>query len=74
MSDVGDMGRLLRDRPAGLIVPPADSTALSQAMAEMNTLGAEHFRPEVEQVARQFDISATADQWLSEIRPNDSDL
>jgi glycosyltransferase involved in cell wall biosynthesis len=64
VTDVGDMGRLLRWHPAGLVTPPENSQALCRAMMTMARQDRTMYIPHIEQLARQFDVSRTADEWL----------
>lgn len=67
VSDVGDMGVLLRETPAGLIVPPEDSSALSEAMAQMERRGVSTFAPQVTELARRFDLRQTSSDWVAKL-------
>jgi glycosyltransferase involved in cell wall biosynthesis len=64
VSDVGDMGRLLRRHPAGLVVPPDDSRALCEAMITMATDTRRRYDAPVRELAQQFDVTRTAREWL----------
>lgn len=67
VTDVGDMGCLLREHPAGRVVPPDDSDALCQAMLEMATADRSQYAEHVRVLASRLDISATAKQWLGRL-------
>ena len=67
VTDVGDMGRLLREIPAGLVVQPDDPEALCEAMREMARSSASEFAPAVEQLAGRFDVDRAAGDWLAAI-------
>jgi glycosyltransferase involved in cell wall biosynthesis len=67
-TDVGDMGLLLREQPAGLVVPPEDPAALAAAMAEMAAGDWSRFAPHVEALARRFDLAQVARQWLEQLQ------
>lgn len=67
VSDVGDMGRLVRETGSGLVVPPEDPEALCEAMIEMSERDAGEFRGGVEKLAAQFDVEKTAAKWLSAV-------
>ncbi|MEX2015866.1 MAG: glycosyltransferase [Candidatus Hydrogenedentales bacterium] len=62
---VGDMGRLLRETPAGIVVPPEDANALADALLEMAKCDRSQFRGAVETLAAAFDIEQTAARWAA---------
>lgn len=64
VTDVGDMVRLLREHPAGLVVPPEDPQALCRAMREMAASDTARFAPHVEALAGKFDIREAACRWI----------
>ena len=67
VTDVGDMGLLLRDTPAGLVVPVEDAEALSEAMTKIAEEGTAAYAGHVEALARQFDVKETARQWADQV-------
>jgi glycosyltransferase involved in cell wall biosynthesis len=67
VSDVGDMGLLLRETPAGLVVPAEDSDALCGAMAKMAATDTAVFAPHVAALAGRFDVAETAKEWAGRI-------
>jgi len=67
VTDVGDMGTLLREHPAGLVVPPDDSVALARAMADMSSRPHEDLAPHIAALARKFDISRVAETWVNAV-------
>jgi len=67
VSDVGDMGLLLRKTPAGLVVPAEDSNALCTAMAKMAATDKAIFAPHVAALADRFDLAETAKEWVARI-------
>lgn len=69
VSGVGDMGRLLREQPAGLVVPPEDSAALCDAMIAMATGERRRYDAPVSALADRFDVARTAREWLNQIEP-----
>lgn len=69
VSDVGDMGRLLRETPAGLVVPPEDSAALARALHAMAENSDNKWADAVEQLASRFDLPTSARCWLQQLRP-----
>jgi glycosyltransferase involved in cell wall biosynthesis len=69
VSDVGDMGRLLRERPAGLVVPTEDSAALCDAMIAMATGDRRRYDGPVRVLAERFDVARTAQEWLNRVKP-----
>ena len=66
VSDVGDMGRLLRETPAGLVVPQEDADGLAAALLEMARGDLHQFDAAVAALAGQFDIAQTARRWAAE--------
>lgn len=66
-SDVGDMGVLLRETPAGLVVPPEDVEGLCGAMCEMETNDHSRFEPEIIKLAARFDMRRTGVDWVEKI-------
>jgi glycosyltransferase involved in cell wall biosynthesis len=67
-SDVGDMGTLLRRHPAGLVVPPDDSSALCAAMLQMATRDRDRYTPHIQQLAAQFDVAKVAAEWIRRVQ------
>jgi glycosyltransferase involved in cell wall biosynthesis len=67
VTDVGDMGRLLREHPAGLVVPAEDPGALSEAMVKMATEDRARYTPHVTSLAEQFDLAHVARRWAEEV-------
>lgn len=67
VSDVGDMGTLLREIPAGIVVPPGDPDALCNAMIEFSRRGAAPFAEAVAKLASHFDLAQSAAQWIKRI-------
>jgi glycosyltransferase involved in cell wall biosynthesis len=67
-SDVGDMGRLLRETPAGLVVPAGDAQALCRAMIQFASSGSSTFADSVSALASRFDLNETARRWVADIR------
>ncbi|RNC82817.1 MAG: glycosyltransferase [Phycisphaera sp.] len=66
-SDVGDMGDLLRQTPAGIVVQPEDVDGLAQALRAFEQTGPELYAAEVNSLAGTFDITQTAKRFLSDI-------
>lgn len=66
-SDVGDMGDLLRQTPAGIVVQPEDVDGLAQALGEFERSGPKQYEAEVRLLAGTFDITQTAKRFLSDI-------
>jgi glycosyltransferase involved in cell wall biosynthesis len=64
VTDVGDMGMLLRQHPAGLVVPPEDPIALAAGMTEMAAGDRSRFTPHIETLAHQFDLERVAKEWV----------
>ena len=67
VTDVGDMGSLIRESGAGLVVPPDDPHALCVAMQEMARKQPDNFREALNALANRFSIGQSADRWLSQI-------
>jgi glycosyltransferase involved in cell wall biosynthesis len=65
VSDVGDMGALVRGYHAGIVVPPGDSHALAEAMLAMEHIEREDFAAGIDSLNQLFDVSTTAKTWLS---------
>ena len=67
VSDVGDMGTLLRKNLAGIVVPADNPQALSQAISELASSPADRFLGEVSKLAKRFDIDETAGRFCKSI-------
>ena len=65
VSDVGDMGALVRGYHAGMVVPPGDSHALAEAMLTIEHTGGGDFTTGIHSLSQLFDVSTTAKTWLS---------
>jgi glycosyltransferase involved in cell wall biosynthesis len=68
VSDVGDMGTLLRKHPAGLIVPPEDASALCAAMQQMAARDRGRYTPRIQELAAQFDVAKVAAEWIRRVQ------
>jgi glycosyltransferase involved in cell wall biosynthesis len=68
VSDVGDMGRLLREHPAGLVVPPEDPSALCAAMLQMAAQDRDRYTPRIQELAAQFDVARVAAAWIRRVQ------
>jgi glycosyltransferase involved in cell wall biosynthesis len=66
-SDVGDMGDLLREHPAGLVVPAENPIALAEAMREMATTDRGRFIPHIRALAETFNLVETARSWTRQL-------
>ena len=66
-SDVGDMGDLLRETTAGIVVQPDDAKDLADALAEFAAAPAGRFDEAVARLALRFDIHNTAKRFLADI-------
>lgn len=64
-TDVGDMGRLMRQQEVGLLVPPADVEALAQALLTMDHQGIDRFRTAIAAAAREFDLRSNGARILA---------
>lgn len=60
VTDVGDMGRLMRRHEAGVVVPPENPTALAEAMLAIDRNGTQAFADGVARAAREFDLAESA--------------
>ena len=67
VSDVGDMGTVVQDSGAGLVVPPGDEEALANALLEIWQTGFESFAEGVARLAARFDVNSTAQNFLEQI-------
>lgn len=67
VSDVGDMGDLIRETPAGLVVEPGDAHSLFAALAEFEASPKDRFDEAVAQLAEKFNIRGTAKRFLADI-------
>jgi glycosyltransferase involved in cell wall biosynthesis len=67
VTDVGDMGRVVRDHHAGLVIPPCDSAALARAMREMEQEDRSRYNEGVRSLAERFDLRRTAAEWAGTI-------
>jgi len=68
-SDVGDMGRLLRECPAGLVVPPEDTAALARAMADMAFGDRQRYDDPARKLTERFNVVTVIKTWLTQITP-----
>ncbi len=68
VTDVGDMGLLLRQYPAGLVVPAEDPAAFAAGMCEMATGDRSRFAPHIAALAGQFDLERIAQEWLEQVQ------
>jgi glycosyltransferase involved in cell wall biosynthesis len=60
VSDVGDMGDLMRRHEAGLVVPVEDADALAEAMLSIDRDGTDRYRQAVIAASREFDLEKSA--------------
>ncbi len=67
VSDVGDMGQLVRSSSAGFVVPAEDATALCDAMFSFASRSQSDFRDGVAALASKFDIGHAAFEWLEHV-------
>lgn len=67
VSDVGDMGRLLRETPAGLVVPPEDPDALASALQRIGGAHGEDFQEGIKRLASKFSLAQSAQVWLEAV-------
>jgi glycosyltransferase involved in cell wall biosynthesis len=67
VSDVGDMGQMVRDSSAGLVVPAKDVTKLCDAMFAIANRSQSDFRDGLAVLASKFDIGHAACEWLERV-------
>jgi len=60
VSDVGDMGDLMRRQKVGAVVPPEAPVALAQAMRSFDVGGTDRYRAAVQAAAAEFDVRQSA--------------
>jgi glycosyltransferase involved in cell wall biosynthesis len=63
VSDVGDMGRIVSEHEAGVVVPPADPERLAAALAEVVSAGRARYAAGLAAVARLLDPVRAAERW-----------
>lgn len=68
VSDVGDMGQLMRRHAAGLVVPPENPRALAEAMLAVDRDGMGNCAAAVARAACDFDLAKSADTLVSALR------
>jgi glycosyltransferase involved in cell wall biosynthesis len=64
VTDVGDMGTLVRRYGLGKVVPPERPDLLAQAMREMAAEDRGRYAPGIEQALKLFDIREVAAKFL----------
>lgn len=67
VTDVGDMGRVIRKENAGIVVPARDPRELCRAMQEMASGKDKECAAGVKKLAAEFDIKRIASEWLEKI-------
>ena len=67
VTDVGDMGALLRETPGGLVVPPDDVESLARAMGAFAESPAGTFEAGVSSLAARFDLANAASRYVAAI-------
>ncbi|HEY8156672.1 MAG TPA: glycosyltransferase [Myxococcota bacterium] len=72
VSDVGDMGTLLREHPVGLVVPSEDPSALCAAMLQMAARDRSGYTPRIQRLAAQFDVAKVAATWIRRVQSRPS--
>jgi len=63
VTEVGDLGRLVREQGTGLVCPPEDPTALADAICRMlsgGTINRAHYAPALARAAAMFDPARNA--------------
>ena len=66
-TDMGDLRHYIEGQKVGLVVPPEDPGALSEAMLKMLQTRKQAWAPACQALAKQFDFSATIDEYLKGI-------
>lgn len=72
VTDVGDMGDIVKESGAGLVVPKEDAGALSLAMSELASSKDDsgvRFKSGVTALATRFNIRESASKFVRDIRP-----
>lgn len=64
-TDVGDLGNLVREFDAGLVVPPGDASALADALIEMQNAPRQRFTARLDELAAQFDLARAAEKFAA---------
>jgi glycosyltransferase involved in cell wall biosynthesis len=67
-TDVGDLGNLVREFDAGLVVPPGDASALADALIEMQSAPRERFTARLDELAAQFDLHRAAEKLAADLQ------
>ena len=67
VTDVGDMGAVMRKHPAGLVVPPENPVALAEAMLSIDRDGTDGYRDAVAAAAAEFDLSRSASALVTSL-------
>lgn len=68
VTEVGDMGVLMRRHGAGTAVPPESAEALAEAMLAVDRQGTQGWAPAVRQAAAEFELAASAERLLAPLR------
>ena len=68
VTDVGDMGTLVRAHRAGLVVPPQDVVSLAQALLDYT----DRFQTGVEELAAKFHLEHSVKHILEDLKGGDS--
>jgi glycosyltransferase involved in cell wall biosynthesis len=68
VTDVGDMGQLVRDYHLGLVVPPEDAAALATALEQLRTQPHQPDAALRRQYLALFDVQQAADLILAQLR------
>jgi glycosyltransferase involved in cell wall biosynthesis len=68
VTEVGDMGVLMRRHRAGLAVPPEDPEALAAALLAVDCEGTAGWAAAVRRAAAEFELAASAERLLAPLR------
>jgi glycosyltransferase involved in cell wall biosynthesis len=70
VTEVGDMGVLMRRHRAGLAVPPEDPEALAAALLAVDREGTTGWAEAVRRAAAEFELARSAERLLAPLRPS----
>lgn len=63
-TEVGDLGRLVREYEVGVVVPPDDIPALAQALLDWDDLDPKEFAQATDKAKENFSIKRSAERFL----------
>jgi glycosyltransferase involved in cell wall biosynthesis len=65
VSDVGDLGEVVRSAEAGIVVAPEDPSELAAAILDASRLGPVQYHSGVQRLSSMFNIGSVCDRWLN---------